>query len=158
MVDIHLCGPDKQQPERFPALRRYHRLRAAPLGLFVKALLDFEQSAVSVLGIGHQLAPLVSVDVLFLQQEPNECLFLHAQLLGRFPEVGQQIAVHQFVEVVRLGLHDLLVHRQGGVCGLQLLALVLLLFEGSGKLNDGVGIGNQLFDGVRSHIGSVLAD
>src|SRR5699024_5924857 len=100
-----LFAPFQQQPEGFAAFGCYHGLDAAPLGLVVEALLHLKQTVV-LLGVGHQLAFLVAVDVLALLEKADEGVLAYPQLLGGVPETGQQVAVYQLVEVVRLGGHD----------------------------------------------------
>ena len=84
-------GFQVEQAEGLTAFGRDERLRTAPLGLFVEALLHFKQ-AVVLFGIRHQLALFIAVEVLLFQQERNKQLLTNAQLLGRFTEAGEQVA------------------------------------------------------------------
>ena len=76
---------EHKHSECLSALRRYKGLGAAPVGLFVEAFLHFKQTVVAV-GVGHQLALGVTVDVFLLDQEPDEILFLDLKLLRGLPE------------------------------------------------------------------------
>ena len=57
-----------QKSKRFSALRRDQRLRARPVGGFVEALLQFEQSIVLV-GIRQKLSAFVTVEIFILESE-----------------------------------------------------------------------------------------
>src|SRR5699024_11487815 len=96
-----LLAPFQQQPEGFAAFGCYHGLDAAPLGLVVEALLHLKQTVV-LLGVGHQLAFLVAVDVLALLEKSDEGVLAHAPLVAGVSEAGRQVAVHQLAEVARV--------------------------------------------------------
>ena len=76
---IFSSHPLAQQPERLASLWGNERLGAAPLGLVVEALLDLKQTVIFVC-VGHQLAALVTVEVLVVDQELDEGLFLDSEL------------------------------------------------------------------------------
>lgn len=52
-----------KQPKCFTAFWGNKRLHSCPLGFIIKALFHLEQAVVFV-GVGHQLAPLVPVEIL----------------------------------------------------------------------------------------------
>ena len=147
----------QQEPKGFSALRRNHRLGSAPLSFLVEALPDNKQPIVLIL-IGQKLATLIPVNVLALNQEFHELLGLTIQLFGGLPEIGQQIAVSQFVEVFCFGLHDLVFNSQPGICYRKLPVLLLFILEFLAKLDHDIWIQDRGLQGLWGQVCAVLTD
>ena len=98
-----------QQAKGFATFGCNHRLGAAPLGLVVKAFLNFKQAVVLGL-IGHELSFFIAINIFFIDQETNKRSFLDIQFLGRFAKIGQKIAVYQFVKIGGFGRGYLVFH------------------------------------------------